>query len=197
MVRAAAASLCVLVGLVAGYFFWGERASALALTLNRLSLEYDAVRSRASWDGPASGASLRSTLELLTSRVSEQGEALAQQTETLSRLTGTQDEQAQASLRECDDAQTRLQEQLESCLFAQARLESEAAAAKRATVPVRSGTQTVTESIEIPKVPPNAVKPRSSKGLGGWFKGNDEGDSDSKPLERERSKRDGEASALP
>jgi hypothetical protein len=102
-------NFCVIVGLVAGYLVWGERASALALSLDRLSLEYDAVRARA---GATSG-SLASTLEALSGSVRQQGETLAQQTEALTRLMGAQDDDRTASLRECDDVQVKIQEQLD------------------------------------------------------------------------------------
>ena len=154
MVRAAAACFCAIVGLASGYALWGQRAAALALSLDRLSLEYDAVRASGSSD------SVMSSLEALSRRVREQGEALAQQTEALSRLMGAQDEQAAASLRECDNMQVKIQEQLESCLFARARLEREVAAAKQAAAPPRPGSQTVTETIEMPKIPGVPIKPR-------------------------------------
>jgi hypothetical protein len=153
MVRVAAACFCVVVGLAGGYVLWGDRAATLALALDRLSLEYDAVRAHAGSD-----VTLRSTLEALSSRVLEQGEALDRQTEALGRLVGAQDIETAATARECDEVQVRIQEQLESCLFARAKLERQVATAKQAASPPRAGTQTVTETIQVPQVPAKPAK---------------------------------------
>ena len=156
-VAAAAAFFCLVLGLCAGYALWGDRAAALALSLDRLSLEYDAVRAHASTQ-----VGLRSTLEALSDRVIEQGEALDRQTEALGRLVGAQDIEQAASAHECDEVQVRIQEQLEGCLFARAKLEREVAIAKQAAKPPRQGSQTVTETIQVPQMPAVPAK-RPSK----------------------------------
>ena len=151
MVRVAAALFCVTLGLGAGYLLWGDRVTALAAILDRLTLEYDAVRARAGTG--TSTQSLTAVLESLNDRVREQGATLAQQTDALSRVIGDRDNQAAESQRSCDEVQGRIQEQLETCLFARAALERQVAEDKQAAAPVPPGRQTVTETIEVPHVP--------------------------------------------
>jgi len=151
MVRVAAALLCVTLGLGAGYLLWGERVTALSTILDRLTLEYDAVRARAGTG--TSTQSLTSVLESLNDRVREQGVTLAQQTDALSRVIGEREDQVAESQRSCDEVQSRIQEQLETCLFARASLERQVAAARQAAAPLPQGKQTVTETIEVPQVP--------------------------------------------
>jgi hypothetical protein len=91
MVRVAAALFCVTLGLGAGYLLWGERVTALAAILDRLTLEYDAVRARAGTG--TSTQSLTAVLESLNDRVREQGATLAQQTDALSRVIGEREDQ--------------------------------------------------------------------------------------------------------
>ena len=162
MVRAAAALFCVTLGLGGGYLLWGTRAATLSVILDRLTLEYDAVRARAGSGIGGSPQSLASILESLNERVREQGATLTQQTDALARVLGERDTQVAESQRSCDEVQARIQQQLETCLFARAELERQVATAKQAAAPLPPGRQTVTQTIEVPQIPPGLVKKGSA-----------------------------------
>jgi hypothetical protein len=153
IVRVAAALFCVTLGLSGGYVLWGKRVATLSSMLDRLTLEYDAVRARAGSGAGTSPQSLAVILESLNDQVREQGVTLAQQSDALSRVIGERDTQVSESQRSCDEIQSRIQQQLETCLFARAELERQAAAAKQAAAPLPPGRQTVTDTIEVPQVP--------------------------------------------
>src|SRR5262249_42689952 len=63
------------------------------------------------------------------------------------------DGRAAESQSSCDEIETKMQQQLETCLFARAELERQAVSAKQAAEPLPAGKQTVSETVEVPQIP--------------------------------------------
>ena len=160
MVRAAAAFSCVVIGLAAGYALWGTPLSGLEEALDRLSVENDQLRTRLVEASRDTNHELSASLNSILHKLAEQSDSLQAQQQTQQQViadlaTPKLDEQREEAVRACEAAQTRMQQQLETCLFAKADAERTAAAAKKAASPPRQGTQTVTETRELPQLPPD------------------------------------------
>jgi len=159
MVRTAAALFFIALGLWAGYALWAMPAQGLGEALERVAIENDQLRTRLAERARDSNCDLSTSVDSILHRLSEQSDSLQAQTQLIAGLgsRGVVDRDAEtqmeASLRACDGAQTKMQEQLERCLFAKADLERAAAAAKKAAEGPRPGRQTVTETIELPHIP--------------------------------------------
>jgi len=142
------------LGLGVGFVLWGSRVDNLVESLNRMILEDDTLRARLA--APVAehddGNAVLSTLALLSSQIRMQADLINQQSHVLDKLTVGREKEMASSLDRCNEVETRLQEQLEACLFAKSRLERGASAttdAPRAAAP-RRGSQIVTESREQP-----------------------------------------------
>ena len=159
MVRTAAALFCIAVGLWAGYALWAMPAQGLGEALERVAIENDQLRTRLAERGRESNSDLSASVDSILHRLNEQSDSLQAQSQLIASLGSREvvdrgaETQLEASLRTCDSAQTRMQEQLERCLFAKADLERAAAAAKKAAAGPLPGRQTVTETIELPHIP--------------------------------------------
>ena len=168
MVRVAAVLFCVAIGLGAGYALWGRPLSGLREALDRVSFENDTLRTRLVDASRNPSREISASLSSILRKLGEQSESLQAQQEVqqqvIAGLAAPQpDERAEEELRVCEGAQAKMQEQLEACLFAKADVERAAAAAKKAADPPRRGTQTVTETIEMPQLPPGVQIQKPAK----------------------------------
>jgi len=168
MVRVAAALFCVVIGLAAGYALWGTPQAGLREALDRVSIENDQLRTRLADTSRDANADLSASLDSILRKLAEQSESLlaqrqAQQQVIAGLTAPAPDERTEESLRTCEAAQTKMQQQLEACLFAKADLQRAVAAAKKAASPPRRGTQTVTETIEMPQLPPGVHPDKPAK----------------------------------
>jgi hypothetical protein len=168
MVRVAAVLFCVVIGLGAGYALWGTPLSGLEEALDRVSTENDQLRTRFVEASHQPNQEFSASLSAILHKLSEQSESLHVQQQTQQQViadlsTAKPDEQAEEALRAYEAAQTKMQQQLETCLFAKAAAERAVAAAKKASAPPRPGTQTVTETIELPKLPPGVQFDKPTK----------------------------------
>jgi len=155
MGRVVAAALWAVVGFLAAYLAWGPRALGLEAALQRLASDNDYLRSqlveRSNRNSDDGVRSLGAGLEQLAKQIGEQSETLRLQAASVQQLLEGRDGEMAASLESCDAAQSKMQSQLEKCLFGKAEAERAAAAAKRAAAEPRQGKQTVTETMVVPK----------------------------------------------
>ncbi len=157
---AAAALVCFSVGFYAG----NRRASALERYLDQTVLENDGLR--------AVMAEQVYHLDRLTDTRDDGGEIerlraqLDQANFSLADMRGAADAKSKdieardlvlatkdGALRECAGVQSRLEEQLEDCIFQRAALERRAGDARDVESRPRSGVSTITESITYPGSP--------------------------------------------
>jgi hypothetical protein len=167
MLRVVGALLCAALGVGAGYAVWGIPAVGLEEALDHLAIENDQLRTRLAEPSNFGTRDVSASIDTILRRISEQSETLRAQAQTISdardRETG---EQMERALQKCESSQVKLQDKLETCLFAKADLER-SAGAKKPAPPPRAGSQTVTETIERPAIPEGAaepVKPGGKKG---------------------------------
>ncbi len=89
---------------------------------------------------------LRQELQAIKQQVEAQAELLARQARMLDELTGARRSDLEAKVKQCEQVQNRLEQQLEACLFAKAELERSLARKSEASSP----TVRVEETIEHP-----------------------------------------------
>ena len=116
----------VLLGLGVGFALWGSRVSNLTASLDMMTLQDENLRSRLAQQqrpGADDDTALLTTLSLLSSEVSLQADLIEKQSLVLEQLTSGREEKLTSSLARCTQTETRLEGQLEACLFSKASLE--------------------------------------------------------------------------
>lgn len=150
-----------LAGLGTGFAMWGNRVDHLTSSLNRMILEDETLRARlartiSEQQASADGGTVLSAVSLLSTELRMQAEMIDQQSRAIEQLAGNKEKELRASLSECSAVGSRLEKQLESCLFAKTRFERapayepesepEPAAGRH-----RSGKPTVSRTITLPE----------------------------------------------
>lgn len=153
MWRVGAVVVYVLLGLGVGFFLWGSRVSNLTAALNRMMLEDDTLRAHLARQQDTGGnddTALLATLSLLSAEVSMQKDLIAKQSSILDKLTTGREKKLEASLSKCNAVESRMQKQLESCLFTKASLEKDVDELQRAAAPRHGAAsfETTTRSAE-------------------------------------------------
>lgn len=156
--------LYVVAGIGAGYILWGTRTGNLTEALNRMILEQDALRVVVT-EQTRIVDRLTAVPEIDPQELDRIRESLADALASLEGTTASLEQanrdlalartslrETSASLQSCDEAQERVQAQLERCVFEKADLMRMVPRRNTVETP-RRGTSTVTESVVIPTLP--------------------------------------------
>lgn len=155
----------VAAGLAIGYLLWGTRVGVLSEALNRTILEQDALRvimhrQERVLDKIGSGPRVdQGEVTALRLRLDEAYErSRVQLGENQAALAAAQAETTErtAALEQCNEIQSKLQDQLEICIFEKAELHRRSRMAPSAAERPRSGRSPIEEVVVYPAVPANS-----------------------------------------
>jgi len=156
--------LYVVAGISAGYILWGTRTGNLTEALNRMILEQDALRVVIT-EQTRIVDRLTAVPEINPQELDRVRESLSDALASLEGTTASLDQanrdlslaraslaESSTSLRVCNEAQERMQGQLERCVFEKADLMRRIPRESSIETP-RRGTSSVSDSVVIPTLP--------------------------------------------
>jgi hypothetical protein len=136
----------VLLGVAIGFTLWGSRVAQLSRSVERLMLDDETLRTRLAARQAAADdneTALLLTLSELSAEVGAQAGIIARQELKIHELASAELNRIEASRKHCEQVESRMQNELESCLFVRASLERQVQTLERLSKTPREGTAAI------------------------------------------------------